>query len=129
MRFYNYIFAAGYENMIRNGEDFIPWCVPLGEVFSVMMLHIFTFFFLFERWELIELTKTITVFIVVCTSIGLLIYYLRDKRHRQIWVKYHARLKSKNRVELWLIYFCPGVISYSFMFLAALYSSHAWIFE
>ena len=32
MRFYNYIFAAGYENMIRNGEDFIPWCVPLGEV-------------------------------------------------------------------------------------------------
>ena len=129
MRFYNYIFAAGYESEIRNGEDLIPWCVPLGEVFSIISAHIFTFFFLFERWKLLELTKTITVFIVVCTSIGLLIYYLRDKRHRQIWVKYHARLKSKNRVELWLIYFCPGVISYSFMFLAALYSSHAWIFE
>jgi len=105
MRFYNYIFAAGYENMIRNGEDFIPWCVPLGEVFSVMMLHIFTFFFLFERWELIEFTNTVSAFIIVCTSIGLLFYYLRHNRHRQIWLQYHDRLKTKVGLDYGLFIF------------------------
>ena len=120
MRFYNYIFAAGYENMIRNGEDFIPWGVPLGEVFSVMMLHIFTFFFLFERWELIEFTNTVSAFIIVCTSIGLLFYYLRHNRHRQIWLQYHDRLKTKSWFGLWFIYLWSVVISAIPFFLAAM---------
>lgn len=46
MRFYNYIFAAGYENQIQNREDFIPWGLPLGNVFSVMTFkYIYNFLF------------------------------------------------------------------------------------
>lgn len=129
MRFYNYVFAAGYESEIRNERYFIPWCFPLGEVFSIMCTQIFTIFYLFERWELLEFTEPVSKIIIGFTSIGLLIYYLRHKRHRQIWMKYHPRLKSKNGVELWLIYFCPAVISFSLMFMAVLYNQHAWIFE
>lgn len=129
MRLYNYIFAAGYESEIRNKEDFIPWCVPLGEVFSIVGLNIFTLFFLFDRWQLIEFTNTISVFLLVFISTILLVYYLRRNRHRQIWMKYHARLKSKNRFKLWLIYFCPAVISSFLFLLTGLYRNHAWIFE
>lgn len=129
IRFYNYIFAAGYEREIRIGENFIPWCYPLGEVLSIMGLNIFTLFFLLDRWQLIEFTNTVSMFLLVFISTGLLAYYLRRKRHRQIWIKYHARLKSKNRFELWLIYFCPLIISFSLLLLAGLYRNHAWIFE
>ena len=80
MQFYNYIFAAGYECEIRNREDFIPWCVPLGEVLSVMGLNIFTSFFFFLNDGNFSNSRIRSI---VFTSIGLLIYYLRDKRHRQ----------------------------------------------
>lgn len=129
MRFYNYIFAAGYENQIRNREDFIPWVLPLGNVFSVMALNIFTIFFLLERWIIIEFSHETLITIAAFLFIGLLIYYLRSNRHRQIWQYYHEGLKQKNRVELWLIYFCPAVISSSLFLLAGLYRNHAWIFE
>lgn len=128
MRFYNYIFAAGYEREIRIGQDFIPWCLPLGEILSIMGLNIFTLFFLFERWTFIEFTNTVSAFTIVFISIGLLVYYLRHKRHRRIWLQYHDQLKSKNGVELWLIYVCPLIISFFFMLLAGLYRNHDWIF-
>lgn len=105
MRFYNYIFAAGYENQIRNREDFIPWGLPLGNVFSVMTLNIFTIFFLLERWIIIEFSHETVIAVAIFLFIGLLIYYLRNNKHRQIWQYYHEGLKQKNRVELWLIYF------------------------